>query len=215
MICFQFFFCVSLHQVTLKRSEPFTCTFHLYTHSGAHAAFRWDVHGGQSNFNPHFILGEVTQRSRCGITAGLSHHDAPTPPFFIYLPVWPWRVLRVIFILYLRRLAHTYGRERSRVCECVCGGEGGSLMECLCLLMAFQINTRQLCSPAWETESTTVALTGWSPLMKSLLDSIDRFILALSPRSVHVFPDPLSHCKVIDTKLALKSSRLLWYDLAQ
>lgn len=95
------------------------------------------------------------------------------------------------------------------------GRGGGALMECLCLLMAFQINTTQLCSPAWETRSAMVALMGWSPLMKSLLDSIDRFILALSPMSVHFFSDPLSHCKVIDTKPTLKSSWLLWYDLAQ
>lgn len=46
------------------------------------------------HFNPHFILGYVTQRSHCGITVGLSYHDAPTLLLFIYLPVWPWRVLQ-------------------------------------------------------------------------------------------------------------------------
>lgn len=149
---------------------------------------------------------EVTLRDYCGIVSPWCSNTSILY-LFTCVALESSPKYRVIFILYLRRLAHTYRDERD--------GGGGQLMECLCLLMAFQINTTQLCSPAWETLSATVALMGWSPLMKSLLDSIDGFILAPSPMSVHFFSDPLSHSKVIDTKPTLKSSQLLWYDLAQ
>lgn len=70
-----------------KPGSKFCTRSHTCTRPGARVAFRWDIHGGQSNFNPRFILGHVTQRSHCGITVGLSHHDAlqHLHSLFIYL----------------------------------------------------------------------------------------------------------------------------------